>query len=86
MKTNYRLFEYAKKMYWSLINQILAYRALSTGMVEKGTIPDKRRESLLFREVVNVINSATFLLTGIPFVSSIFLIVKDMSSILFNKK
>lgn len=36
-------------MYWSLINQILAYRALSTGMVVKGTIQDKRRESLLFK-------------------------------------
>jgi hypothetical protein len=36
MKTNYRMFEYAKKMYWSLINQILAYRALTTGMIQKG--------------------------------------------------
>jgi hypothetical protein len=36
MRTNYRMFEYAKKMYWSLVNQILAYRALTTGMIQKG--------------------------------------------------
>lgn len=38
MKKNYRLFEYGRKMYWSLMNQILAYRALSSGMVQKGSI------------------------------------------------
>jgi len=38
MKRNYRLFEYGRKMYWSLMNQILAYRALSSGMVQKGSI------------------------------------------------
>lgn len=45
MKTDYRLFEYARKLYWSLINQILAFRALSTGMIQKGSLKDKNRES-----------------------------------------
>lgn len=86
MNTNFRLFTYAKKMYWSLINQILAYRALSTGMVQKGTIMDKSRESALFKEVVNVANTVTYIVAGIPFASSLVLIVKDISSIFFDKK
>lgn len=86
MKTNYRLFEYSKKLYWSLINQILAYRTLSSGMVQKGSMKTKYEESTLFKEIASVLGSATYLIAGVPFVGGIFLVVKDLASVFFNRQ
>lgn len=86
MKTNYRMFEYGKKLYWSIMNQILAYRALSTGLVQRGEGKSGIQETQLFKEVVNVVGNVTFLIAGIPLAGSVFLIVKDLSSIFFNKR
>lgn len=68
------------------MNQILAYRALSTGLVQRGEGKSGIQETQFFKEVVNVVSSVTYLIAGIPFAGSVFLIVKDLSSVFFNKK
>lgn len=79
-ETNFRVYEYARRIYWGLMNQVLAYRALSTGMVQKGYIKSK------FREIGDIFGEATNLLGGVPVIGGFLNTVKEISSLFFNKQ
>lgn len=62
------------------MNQVLAYRALSTGMVQKGYIRSK------FREIGDIFGTATDILGGVPVIGNFLNTVRDISSLFFNKQ
>lgn len=67
-------------MYWGLMNQVLAYRTLSTGLVSKGDVPSK------FKELGNIFGEATNILGGVPVIGGFLNIVKEISSLFFHKQ
>lgn len=70
------MFAYARRLYWSLMNQILAYRTLSTGLVAKGRVHGK------FHQIKDAINTASDLIGGVPVLGNILNIVKEVASML----
>lgn len=62
------------------MNQILSYRALSTGMVSKGYIQGK------YKQIGEILEKCSELLGGIPIVGNILKIVTDLSSLFFAKQ
>lgn len=50
-KNDPRLCDYGKKLYWGLMNQILAFRALSTGLVQKGSMKDPNSQNSLIKQI-----------------------------------
>jgi hypothetical protein len=74
------MYLYGNKIYWSLMNQVLAFRALSTGMVSQGKIPGK------FQQVGNIVGAVSGVLGGVPLVGNILQTATKMASIFFNKQ
>ena len=62
------------------MNQILAYRALSTGMVQKGYMQSR------FKDIGNIFGEATNILGGVPVLGDFLNVVKEISSLFFEKQ